>query len=190
MIPTNQALTKAQNKPSNITWFEKDLLTPHCVRKALWGVVASNTGNPILVDWATKIIRQKNVAERDEKGLARAVQQWVQDNIKYFREDPERFASPLRTIAWNIGDCDDKSTLIASVLRSFKIPTRLKIITFKHYSKKEKREKTFCHVYPQVKINDNIYALESVHKWPLGVDAEDLLKMKKIKVDARHIGDF
>lgn len=156
----------------------------------MWGVIVENTGNPILVDWASKIIREMNVPERDEKSLARAIQLWTQNNIKYFREDPERFASPLRTVQWGIGDCDDKSTLIGSTVRSFKIPTRLKIITYKNFSTKEQREKTYCHVYPQVKIDNEIYALESVHKFPMGLDPEDLLKKKNIKVTSHHIGDF
>jgi transglutaminase-like putative cysteine protease len=173
-----------------ISWYERDLLTPHCVRKALWGVVLDNTGNPLLVDLAAWIIKKYNVPERNELALARAVQRFAQDYIKYFREKPERFASPIRTLVWKIGDCDDKTILVASILRSFKIPVRLKMITYRHFSKKEGKERDFCHVYPQAKIDGKIYAIESVHKWPLGLDAENLVKAKKIPVETHVMGDF
>jgi len=184
-------MTKVTTKrPNDVTWFEKDLLSPHSQHKALWGVVLSSTGNPLLIDWAAKLIRSKNIAERDELGLTKAVLDYAQNNIKFFREDPERFATPLRTIQWGIGDCDDKSIFIASILRSFRIPTRFKIIEFEHYSKKDGITKKFKHVYPQAKINNKIYALESVHKWPMGVDSEDLLTRKGVIVKSNYIGDF
>jgi len=190
MIKKNLQTRKILSKPSKITWFEKDLLTPHSVQQALWGVTIFYTGNPILVDWATKVIRAADVPERDNPALVRAIQRYAQDNIKYFRESPERFASPLRTIKWGIGDCDDKSILIGSVLRSFKLPIRMKFIRFTYFSPSEKIKKTVQHVYPQVKLDNKWYSLESVHKWPIGMDAEKLLTKKGIKSEVTTIGDL
>jgi hypothetical protein len=64
------------------------------------------------------------------------------------------------------------------------------MITYRHFSKKEGKERDFCHVYPQAKIDGKIYAIESVHKWPLGLDAENLVKAKKIPVETHVMGDF
>ena len=113
MIP----LKKNLQKPS---WYMEDVPGgPAGQRKRLWKEVVKYTGHPLLVDWAAKLIRKYDVPERDDAALARAVQVYSQDHIKFFREAPERFASPMRTIAWGIGDCDDKSLFIAAVLRSF-----------------------------------------------------------------------
>jgi len=103
------------------------------------------------------------------------------------RERPERFASPLRTILWGFGDCDDKSILIASILRSFRIPVRLKFIRFTY--KKNGETNKVSHVYPQFKYKGNWLALESVHPWLLGDDPEDRAKRKGINPEVHTIGD-
>lgn len=190
MITKNLQKRMTASKPSNLTWFEKDLLTPHNVQQALWGVIIFYTGNPILIDWASRVIREFNIPERDNRALVNGILKYTQDNIKYFRESPERFASPLRTIDWGIGDCDDKSILIATVLRSFKIPVRLKFLRFSYFSPSEKIQKTVQHVYPQAKIDNKWYSLESVHKWPAGKDAEKMLNSKGIKSEVSFMGDI
>ena len=103
------------------------------------------------------------------------------------RERPERFAGPLRTILWGFGDCDDKSTLIASILRSFRVPVRLKFIRFTY--KKNGEVKKISHVYPQFKYKGKWLALESVHKWDVGVDPEDRARAKGLKPEVHTIGD-
>lgn len=191
MSPVPQAIrTKKANKPSNkLTWFEKDLLTPQSVKQALWGVIDFYTGNPTLVDWAAKIIAADNVPERNNTALVRSIVKYAQNRVKYFREQPERFASPLRTIKWGLGDCDDKSILIASTLRSFRIPIRLKFLRFSYFSKSENINKTVQHVYPQAKLDNKWTSLESVHKWPIGMDSEALLTKKGIKSEVSYLGD-
>lgn len=186
----NLQTTAKKIQTSKIDWSEKDFLSPHSQHNALWGFILANTGTPDLITWVTHLIREKNIPERDEIAFAKAILEYAQNNIKFFREEPERFAAPLRTVEWGIGDCDDKSIFIATILRSFRIPVRLKLIRFTTFSKREQKEKTFKHVYPQAKINGKIYAMESVHKWPFGVDAEDLLTRKGIKVTTDYVGDF
>ena len=137
-------------------------------RVALWNVVRQYTGHPQLVEWAAKLIREANVPARDPAALARAVQKYAQDHVKFFRERPERFASPLRTLSWGIGDCDDKTILIATVLRSFRIPVRA---VFIRYVSREKdgSEKQVSHVFPEFRdTNGQWLALESVHDWAMG----------------------
>ena len=156
-------------------------------RKRLWKEVVKYTGHPLLVDWMAKLIQKYKIPERNDAALARAVQVYSQDHIKFFRESAERFASPLRTIQWGIGDCDDKSLFIAAALRSFRIPVRLKFIRFSVI--KDGKKKKVSHVYPQFKFEGKWIALESVHAWPMGEDPEDRAKAKGIKVQVNTIGD-
>jgi transglutaminase-like putative cysteine protease len=70
------------------------------------------------------MLQEANVTGRHDADVARVAQQWVQRHIRYLREYPETYASPLRTLAWEAGDCDDQVILLASLLRGAKIPTR------------------------------------------------------------------
>src|SRR5437867_2279877 len=144
-------MDKKPTKVTPLVWTEKEITTPIQQRNELWKWVCKWTGNPELVNFAAGLIRKYNVPERNEKALARAVQRFAQTNIKFFRERPERFAGPLRTILWGFGDCDDKSVLIASILRSFRIPIKLKFIRFTY--KKNGETKKVSHVYPLAKLD-------------------------------------
>lgn len=172
----------------NLTWNERNLRSSAAQRKALWDFVEKWTGNPLLVDFSAKLIKLMNIPERDELALARGIQKFAQYKIKFFREKPERFASPLRTIVWGIGDCDDKSIVIASILRTFRIPIKLKFI---RYEKKQEDGtiKKISHVYPLAKINGSWAALESVHKWQLGDDPEHRALAKGLRPEVFLIGD-
>lgn len=119
--------------------------------------------------WAAKLIRQQDIPERDDRALARALQTYSQDHIRFFRERPERFASPLRTLEWGFGDCDDKTIFIATLLRSFRVPVRAKFMRMRIRGT-DGVEKKVAHVWPEVKLDGAWEAMESVHPWPLGQD--------------------
>jgi len=165
----------------------EEIRSPSEQRKKLWGVVLENTGNPELVNFTANLIKKNNVPERNDYALARTIQVYSQKYIKFFRERPERFAGPLRTILWGLGDCDDKSTLIASVLRSFRVPVRLKFIRF-DVNQKDGTTKHVSHVYPQFYYKGKWLALESVHPWAVGDDPEDRATKRGIKVQVDYIG--
>jgi len=154
-------------------------------RKLLWKLIVQYTGDPRLVDIAAKIIDSLNIPEREPMALATGFQQFVQQNIKFFRERPERFVNPVRTVQWGIGDCDDKTILLATLLRTFRIPVRLKFIRFVS----PKSKKNVSHVYPQAKINNRWITLETVQQWPPGKDGETILKNKNIPTKVEYIGD-
>jgi transglutaminase-like putative cysteine protease len=143
------------------------------------------TGDPHLVEIAARIIKTLDIPERDNLALARGFQRYVQENIKFFRERPERFVSPVRTAQWGIGDCDDKTILLATLLRSFRLPVRLKFIRFIS----PKTKKKVSHVYVQVWIDNKWITLETVQKWPMGKDGEQILRQKNIPVKVEFHGD-
>ena len=135
--------------------------------QALWQRVQEFKGHPLLMDWAARFLEAYDVPERDPAALARAVQRYAQTHIRFMREDPERFASALRTLEWGFGDCDDKSIFIATVLASFRVPVRLVFIRYA-YRKRDGTVKRVSHVYPEAQIDGQWVALESVHPWPMG----------------------
>jgi len=71
------------------------------------------------------VFRQRGCRPKDQIGQAIALGQWVQDNITYVMEMPETFQTPTTTVAESYGDCDDFSTLIASMCESIGIPCEL-----------------------------------------------------------------
>ena len=120
------------------------------------------------------IVRKYDVPARDPRKLARAVQLFAQ-NIKFFREYPEVIAAPWVTAHWGIGDCDDKSRLIAAILKSFRIPVRLVYMTYA----KGTEPGNVSHVYPEALLDNEWTALESVRPWPMGKSAKQTLDAKQ-----------
>jgi len=144
------------------------------------------TGSPELIDFVVRnIIKAQNVPGNDPVALAKAVQKFAQDRVKFFRESPDRWQSPSRTLAWGIGDCDDKTILIACILRSFRIPVRLVFIRFT--SKKGKKQ---GHVFPVAFVGGKWVCLESVRPVPFGFKPIPFLRKRGAKIDAvENIGD-
>ena len=58
--------------------------------------------------------------EKDYDCYIDRITSFVKENIKYVNDPPraEVFQSPLRTLEWGIGDCDDFAVLTASLLRA------------------------------------------------------------------------
>lgn len=150
----------------------------------LWDKVVEETGHPLLVHFLARLIEVAQVPARDPQKLARAIQLFSQKYVKFFRERPERFQSPLRTIVWGLGDCDDKSILIASALRTFRIPTRVKFLRIRLSP-----TRILGHVYPLAYISGKWVPLESVREYPWGYDPEAKAKAKGFDVTSRVLGD-
>ncbi len=170
------------------TWIEADPTTDSAQAKMLWEGVVEDTGNPLLLHFLSTLIEKGKVPARDPKRLARAVQLYSARKIKYFRERPERFQSAMRTIAWGLGDCDDKARFIAACLRSFRIPVRLKFIRFK-VPQGDGTEKKMGHVYPEAFIEGKWVCLESVREYPWGEDPQKKAEAKGYTVKSEIIGD-
>ena len=168
-----------------VNWSLEDIPNADIQRKRIWEMIEKWTGHPTLVEWSAKLIKKYDVPERNDKALAEAILDYAQKYIKFFRERPERFVNPLRTIAMGIGDCDDKTIFIATILRTYRIPVRLVFLRFLNQS----TSKYVSHVFPEAYINNKWQAMESVHAWPLGDNPIDRMKRKGIKYTVNYIGD-
>ena len=180
-------MTLRKNLPQ-LTWWEADLSEDEQI-KGLWKGVEADTGHPLLVNFLAKLIEMADVPARDPTKLARAIQLYSARKIKFFRERPERFQSALRTLAWGLGDCDDKARLIAASLRSMRIPVRLAVL---HMTLPDGRQ--LGHVYPEAWIpwpaqTAQWVPLESVREYPLGYDPEKRARERGYIVRKTIIGD-
>jgi len=153
--------------------------------KELWGVVQKCTGSPELLSFVVKnIIDPYKVPGSDPVALAKAVQKYSQEHIRFFRESPERWQTPSRTMKWRIGDCDDKTILIACILRTFRIPVKLVFVRFTIPSKTVPGKKLKQgHVFPCAHVGGKWVALESVRTVDFGFNPIDKLKEKGATID-------
>lgn len=88
----------------------------------------------------------RDVLPYDDLGELEAVQQFVRDQIRYTR-DPlrtEAVQRPDLTLAWGTGDCDDKATLLGSMLGSVGTPWRFVML-----ATSRQRPGQFSHVYAE-----------------------------------------
>lgn len=93
---------------------------------------------------------------------AAAVQRWVRSNVQYVRDvrGVETLTPPAYMLRTRAGDCDDQATLLASILESIGLPTRLVA--------GGPNAQTFVHVWAEVEIGGRWCACETTEPWPLG----------------------
>lgn len=100
--------------------------------------------------------------QKDFSGEVRALHQYVRDRIRYVR-DPigaELVQTPEATIRLGAGDCDDKSTLLASMLASIGVPPRFVAVGM--------RPGSYSHVYVEARLGTRWIPLETTEMWDAG----------------------
>jgi hypothetical protein len=125
--------------------------------------------NPKVRALALDVVRRR-AAEKDYRGEAIALFNYVRDNIRYLRDpiDQETVSAPEET-AFNsrAGDCDDQVTLLMALLGSIGIPSYPVVVgkTRGHYS----------HVYLRAVIPPagEVIAMDPIMRgWPAGREAK------------------
>lgn len=115
---------------------------------------------PQIRNLAVKLIQEAGVAPRDKKAQAIAIARWVQDNVYYVHELPERFQTPGETLRLKAGDCDDSTTLIGSLIESIGIPSSLVCMRING---------KWAHIFPAAVLpGEGILPLDSTMKTPVG----------------------
>ena len=94
--------------------------------------------------------------QKDWFGEVNAIFTWVRDHIRYVRDihGVETVQTPLVTMELGTGDCDDKSTLLATLLETIGHPTRFVAVGFSAPGK-------YSHVYVETRIGDRWYPLDA-----------------------------
>lgn len=111
---------------------------------------------PVIRDKAMEIIRTARVTPRDAKNQALAIGEWVQNNIYYVHEFPERFQDPDVTLRTKAGDCDDSTTLVGAMLESVGIPAILVGMKF---------DGQYRHIFPSAKLVTGLLPLDTTHRY-------------------------
>lgn len=116
-------------------------------------------------DTALSII-QSVPGHKNWVGQIKSLHAWVRDNVQYVRDvnGVETLATPVQTLDYMQGDCDDQATLLAALLESVGHPTRFVAISPALFG-------AFTHVYTETKIGHNPgkwVPLETTEKFPPG----------------------
>lgn len=139
-------------------------------------MVITFKSSPLIRDRALMIIR--NVPERDKLAEATAIFDYVRYNVK-FRGDVfevETLQTPIQTLTFMAGDCDDQVTLLNSLLESIGIPTRFAVIA-------QQDRSTWNHVYSQVYINGSWMDADTVRNVEFGIGPDDFKRRKFYEYD-------
>lgn len=158
------ALAEIRGKLGAPEWAERNTPTFAAQNQALWRRVLDSTGDPLLLHFLSALIHERSIPPRDPDRLAREIQLYSARHIKFFRERPERFQTAARTVAWGIGDCDDKAIFVAASLRTFRVPVRLIVLRL------EVEGLPMGHVYPEYWSErfEKWIPLDSVREFPFG----------------------
>lgn len=94
---------------------------------------------------------------------AAALTNWVRGNIRYTRDirDVETIQTPDVTLENRAGDCDDQSTLLATLLEAVGFQTRFRAIKLEHGG-------PFVHVLAEAEIHGQWLPLETTEDFPPG----------------------
>jgi transglutaminase-like putative cysteine protease len=89
---------------------------------------------------------------KDEPSEIRVIFEFVRDHIRYVRDvvDTETIATPDKVLALGAGDCDDKATLLATLLESVGYPTRFAVAGYS-------APNVFEHVYVRAMLADGSF---------------------------------
>lgn len=98
--------------------------------RAMSSMVRQFKKDPTIVELACQLVR--GLPQYDRVGEVRALHAYVRDGIRYTNDirGVEKLNTPPVTLSNGTGDCDDKSTLLASLLEAIGKPTRLVAVGF------------------------------------------------------------
>lgn len=116
--------------------------------------------HPVIRELALKLTRGINQKAYSEE--AGALCAFVRDRIRYTRDinGVETVQTPLKTLEYGAGDCDDKATLLAALLESIGFETRFHAMGFK--------PQDVSHVLLECDINGTWVALETTEPVAMG----------------------
>lgn len=152
--------------------------------RLLWSAVRRGTLEPLPRAVLGRTLVQTGARPRDTRALVETAQKLCQTKIHYLREFPETYQSPSRTLALQYGDCDDLVILLASMLRSCRVPCRA---AFAWWTTPDGRDEG--HVWTVADLEGTWTPAETVRRVPLGWDPAAYLRSRGYALDYRTVGD-
>jgi hypothetical protein len=110
--------------------------------------------------------------ERNELHEVEALFALVRDNVRYVRDvyGVETLTAPGKTLALRLGDCDDQSVLLATLLESVGYPTRFVVAAYQDAGQLE-------HVYLQTFAGGQWIDMDPTERRPMGWAPPDPLTL-------------
>lgn len=128
--------------------------------RAMRRLIEQGKKDPKVHEAAALIIRSSSVPAYDWSGEIRAIYNWVLHNIRFTRDvqGKETLHAAPEILRLGIGDCDDFTILICSLLGTIGHRTRILTIS------KPEDERNFSHVFPQVFVNGQWLTLDAARR--------------------------
>jgi hypothetical protein len=134
-------------------------------------MIRDGVKDPLIRETAIGIVR--GLPGKDYLGEIFRIYNWVKQNVRFTR-DPvslELLQSAMRTLKGKVGDCDDYTVLLSTLLQSLGHATRIKTIAT--------RACEYHHVYPEVKYRDEWIPLDATQKQAsLGWEPPNIARQK------------
>jgi hypothetical protein len=130
---------------------------------AMRGLIDQGKRDPTIHELAARIIRGAGVAPFDWRGEATAIFAWVRGNIRFTRDvyGDEALHTAPEIVRLGIGDCDDFTVLICSLLETCGHHTRIVTI-----SSNPSDPEAFSHVFPEVELEGRWIPVDVGRKSP------------------------
>lgn len=129
--------------------------------KIMGRLVREYRASPTIYGLSRSLIQK--VPQKSWRGEVDALFYFVRDGIRYVKDPVGAEAVQLPTITLEIksGDCDDKVTLLSSLLEAIGHPTRFCAVKVDGGSR-------YSHVFLQTKVGKRWVSLETTEPWPSG----------------------
>jgi len=108
------------------------------------------------------VMLTNGLMQKDYFGEVETIHNFIKDHIRYVRDvrNVETIQTPERTLENKAGDCDDKSTLAATLLEAIGHPTRFVAIGL--------HNQPYSHVFPETRVGNKWVSVETTEPVPLG----------------------
>lgn len=144
--------------------------------RAMRRLIERGKRDPLIHSLAAQILTQARVPSFDKEGAARAIGEAVHRNVR-FTDDVvgvETLHSAREIVRLQIGDCDDFTILICSLLETAGLPTRIVTV-----SANGEDPTQFSHVYPEVNLDGVWTAVDFARRSPaFGKTPEGYFRMR------------
>lgn len=130
--------------------------------KEIGSLINASRTNQNLRFKAMEIIGAAGANSYDQEGVARALYNWIQQNINYVFDPAgiETIQSPEITLKIRGGDCDDHTILYSALAQSVNLPVRI-VVTGENKDR-------FKHIYPETQIGGRWVASDTTGRVPFG----------------------
>ena len=104
----------------------------------------------------------RDIPEKDLRRRMLTIFHFVRDRVRYTLDPDglELITSPQQMIELREGDCDDKASFLAALLKAIGVQTRFRAVGFDGAE--------LSHVYVEAKYGDRWIALDSTERFPAG----------------------